>query len=85
MRDVDDLAVAGLGVIVAVVTPLWDGAGGGHDPIAAGHVLRPTSGTPQGRGHRPPNHDPACVIALEAPIRRQPVLGGIIKEYQRIA
>ena len=39
----------------------------------------------QGRGHRPPNHDPATVIPLDAPIRRQRVLGGVINEYQRIA
>ena len=38
----------------------------------------------QGRDHHP-NHDPACVISLNAPIRRQPVLGGgVINEYQRI-
>jgi transposase InsO family protein len=39
----------------------------------------------QGRDHRPPNHDPACVIPLNAPISRQRVLGGVINEYQRIA
>ena len=39
----------------------------------------------QGRGHRPPNHDPATVIPLDAPIHRQRVLGGVINEYQRIA
>ena len=39
----------------------------------------------QGRDHRPPNHDAACVIPLNAPIRRQRVLGGVINEYQRIA
>jgi putative transposase len=39
----------------------------------------------QGREHRPPNHDPACVIPLSGPIRRQRVLGGVINEYQRIA
>jgi hypothetical protein len=39
----------------------------------------------QGRGHRPPNHDSATVIPLDAPIRRQRVLGGVINEYQRIA
>jgi len=39
----------------------------------------------QGRDHRPPNHDPACVIPLNAPIRRHCVLGGVINEYQRIA
>jgi hypothetical protein len=39
----------------------------------------------QGRGHRPPNHDPATVIPLDAPIRRKRVLGGVINEYRRIA
>ena len=39
----------------------------------------------QGREHRPPNHDPATVIPLDAPIRRQRVLGGVINEYRRIA
>jgi len=39
----------------------------------------------QGRGHRPPNHDPACLIPLNAPIRRHRVLGGVINEYRRIA
>ena len=38
----------------------------------------------QGRDHRPPNHDPACVIPLNTPIRRHRVLGGVINEYQRI-
>jgi putative transposase len=39
----------------------------------------------QGRDQRPPNHDPATVIPLDAPIRRQRVLGGVINEYRRIA
>jgi putative transposase len=39
----------------------------------------------QGRGHRPPNHDLATVIPLNAPIRRNRVLGGVINEYRRIA
>ena len=39
----------------------------------------------QGRGHRPPNHDPATVIPLDASIHRRRVLGGMINEYQRIA
>jgi hypothetical protein len=42
-------------------------------------------GPHQGRDHRPPNHDAACVIPLNAPIRRQRVLGGVINEYRRIA
>jgi transposase InsO family protein len=39
----------------------------------------------QGRDHRPPNHDPAGVIPLNAPIRRNRVLDGVINEYRRIA
>jgi len=39
----------------------------------------------QGREHRPPNHDPATVIPLDAPIRRKRVLSGVINEYRRIA
>jgi transposase InsO family protein len=39
----------------------------------------------QGREHRPPNHDPADVIPLDAPIRRHHVLGGVINEYRRAA
>ena len=39
----------------------------------------------QGRGHRPPAHDPATVIPPDAPIRRNRVLGGVINEYRRIA
>jgi hypothetical protein len=39
----------------------------------------------QGREHRPPNHDPAAVIPLDAPIDRRRVLGGVINEYRRAA
>jgi hypothetical protein len=39
----------------------------------------------QSREHRPPNHDPAAVIPLEAPIRRHRVLGGVVNEYRRVA
>jgi len=39
----------------------------------------------QGRDHSPPNHDPAAVISLDAPIRHHRVLGGVINEYRRAA
>ena len=39
----------------------------------------------QGLDQRPPNHDPAIVIPLDAPITRRKVLGGVINEYRRAA
>jgi len=44
---------------------------------------RPHQG--HGRGNRPPDHDDAVVIPLDAPIRRRQRLGGIINEYHRAA
>ena len=44
---------------------------------------RPHQGN--GRGNRPPDHDDAAVIRLDAAIRRRQRLGGIINEYQRAA
>ncbi len=44
---------------------------------------RPHQG--HGRGNRPPDHDDAVVIPLDAAIRRRQRLGGIINEYHRAA
>jgi putative transposase len=39
----------------------------------------------RGLNQQPPNHDPASVIPLDAPITRRKVLGGVINEYRRTA
>ncbi len=39
----------------------------------------------QGRRQLPPNHDPAVVIPMDAPIRRRRRLNGVINEYHRAA
>jgi putative transposase len=39
----------------------------------------------QGRQQLPPNHDPAVVIGMNAPVRRRQRLGGVINEYHRAA
>jgi transposase InsO family protein len=39
----------------------------------------------QGRQQRPPNHNPALVVPIDAPIRRHQVLNGVTNEYRRAA
>jgi hypothetical protein len=39
----------------------------------------------QSRQQRPPDHNPALVVPLDAPVQRRKVLGGAINEYYRAA
>jgi len=39
----------------------------------------------QGRQQLPPNHDPAVIIAMHAPVRRRQQRAGMINEYHRAA
>jgi hypothetical protein len=39
----------------------------------------------QGRQRLPPHHDPAVVIAMDAPVRRRQRFGDVINQYHRAA
>jgi transposase InsO family protein len=56
--------------------------------VLAQYAEHPNSHRPHrghGRGNRPPDHDDAVVIPLDAAVHRRQRLGGIINEYHRAA
>jgi hypothetical protein len=56
-----------------------------HAVVVLDEFVRHDHRVHQGRQERPPNHDPAAAIPLDAPISRHAVLCGIINEYRRAA